>query len=750
MTTQQRPVIKRRLISSLRKTRYFFLGAALAAVAALPRAARAQAVPPPKITIDAPHGLVSWTSAVDPSSPTAVVTYNLFSRFGLNVNALVTPSAISSTTQTSLPIGNLGGRLSTSECFVLQSSDTVSGVFATSLNTCHSYLHTPGGGNVNSILRSDALGQQVGFGQVWNLSYFLDDDSYVTLKIYPPGETFTTSVVTGLATPTFNLPETTTVVGGTPRSGETNGGSGGFAQINETWDWRDSSGTTVAKGIYYAYFSVKDSNGTLQYASAATLPVDTIRFLSFSTVGIAAGAANAVASINYGINANCNFRAVIARPGRKFTIDANGDVQSLDATNTVIDKTTASVVAVIVGQRAYGQSLTETWNGTDLLGVAVSTGLYPVGLSATDASGNRALDLSGNNGPVAGSISVNRIPPAAAVGGPGPNVASLSVNGTALNLNGGTSVSAFSVINITLDNQAGNATTVSLQGPNGIVAGGKVTISGTSVVYSTTSVLAATGTYSVSIQAYDPSGVNPGLPKTVPFLVIPTPGPSVTAITVPAPGGTALSLVGGAQPTFGLSSITQITASLSAPGGTNTTFVVSGPFGIVPGGVVTVAGAQVTYSTTAVAFSTAGAYTVTVNPLDATNTNVGPTGNAGFTIAAGGGGGGGGGAGGPAQSNALLAASLRSVPNPVKNGPASIGFTIAADSTVDVDIYTLTGQRVVHSEKRYFTANNPNSYLWNLANDAGSGVANGIYVAHITVSNALGTVKAAKKIMVVK
>ncbi len=604
----------------LRNSRLLLTGVALAVSALLPRSAKAQQLIG---NIASVSNTVSWNAVVDPSSTTALVTYTLHRKSGISNNPLVGGTSFV-TTNTSI---GFGGRMSQSYCFVVEASDSVSGTFNTSAIFCHSFLHDTGGGNNNAIIRSDGGGTQIDFNQIWNMDYYLDSDAYVVLNIYPPNETFTVDPNTGFSTPNNNAPITTVIADGSSRSGELN--STPVNKTHEFWDNRNSSGVTVPNGIYTAWFNVYLPSlfgGTTVYSSVFTLPVDT-RFTSFATTGITPTVT--LANINYFISSNSSVRIVIAKPGRQFTIDASGDVQALDATNTVIDTSTGSVVRVITPTPGAGANTT-TWDGLNSLGVAVSSGVYAIGVSAKDGFGNRALDLSGHNGPVQGTIPVDRIPAQGAAGGPAPSVSAITVGGTSINTLGGTSVSLANPINITLSATGGPATTVSLTGPGGLIAGGLVTVSGTAVSYSTTAVLTATGTYTLAIAPFDLSGTVPG-----PVL--------------------------------------------------NTTFVL-------------------------------------------------PAGGAGA-------------APGTTQTNASFAAALIPAPNPAKTS-ANIMFNLPVASNVTIDIYTLTGHRVLHQINSYPAG--AQFYTWGLVNDAGSTIANGVYIARVTATNSLGTVHATKKIMVVK
>jgi flagellar hook assembly protein FlgD len=606
------------LTKYLRKSRLFMTGVALAVLAALPRPARAAF----DLTLSPLNFNLTWTAAVDPST-TAPSSYMILYKPGLFSNPLQggTTIAANITLGTSL---TFGGKM-TAGCYVVRASNVLDPLFDNSVVKCHSFMHSSGGGNDIGILRGDGNGGQIGFNQLWNISYFIDSDAYMVMRIYSPTTVFVSDPVTGFLTPAGGSVPVKTVIDGVPRSNELVDGS---FKNTDTWDSRNSSGTTVSNGLYNVFMSAYLQSGTTVFAFTFTLPVNIVRFTALTTSGITSAAPSG--SINYSISANSSVRIVIAKPGRLFTLDANGDVQPLDASGTVIDTSTNSVVAILTPTVSAGPNTT-VWNGLNSQGVAVSTGLYAVGVSGKDFSGNQALNLSGNNGPIQGSIAVDRIPAQSAPGGAAPNVTAISVGGTGVNLAGGSLVGTFSSIGITLSATGGPATTVTLTGPGGLVAGGSVQVNGTAVTYSTSAVLSSTGSYTVTISPFDLSGTVPG-------------AVTVTQFSIPASGGGVI-----------------------APGLT--------------------------------------------------------------------------------QTNASFGATLAPGPNPAVTS-TKIFFNLLLASTVTVDIYTLTGHRVLHQTNSF--ASGQQFFLWGLVNDAGGSIANGVYIARVTATNALGTVHASKKILVVK
>ncbi|MEK6796519.1 MAG: hypothetical protein AABZ39_17205, partial [Spirochaetota bacterium] len=93
-----------------------------------------------------------------------------------------------------------------------------------------------------------------------------------------------------------------------------------------------------------------------------------------------------------------------------------------------------------------------------------------------------------------------------------------------------------------------------------------------------------------------------------------------------------------------------------------------------------------------------------------------------------------------------FAQSLSSAPNPFNPAvlPALISFYLDAAETVNIDIYTLTGERVMALVRDTAYTAGMNSVLWNGRNGAGKMVISGVYLCVIrTSSGRTGTLKVA-------
>ena len=701
------------------------------------------------VTITPLTNTISWTAATPPDpADTGKVTYFVVRSTGftnpkLNSNPASVPSTNFKVTVTTFTVFDaltlsFGGKMVGTQCFIVRAQTVLSGMFDESVSpSCHSFLHYPGGGNGAGYFRADANGQQVGFNEQWFLSYYLDDDSLVKLWIYSATATFHYDS-NGFAQADAGDYVVKKVVDFVPRSGEMADGSW---KNTELWDSRDSTGVPVQNGIYYALMVASEPFVTnpnhIVYSLLGTIPVDLLRFTAFNTVGITP--TGSLGQINYTLTGDATVRIVIAKAGARFTIDDFGDVQALDA-NGNIDESTKTVVTVLEFNRRSG-TYSETWNGTNSAGVAVSSGIYSLGVSAMDAFGDQALNTSGNDGPQTATMPVDRTASQTAVDTTPPVVSSVTVGAVLISLTGGTTVAAFNTIIFGLNKAAGtgaNLSLVSLTGPAGPIAGGAVSAAGSNVTYSTNVIQGSTGPWTVSITAKDTFG-NASSLQSFSFAIPQVPPPTVTAVSV---GGSAIALGGGSS----ASPFTVVAFTLSGVAGTgvnlsSASLFYNGTLVLDLGGAVSAAGSVVTVTLPAAASST-GTYTAKIIAIDAGgNAALAPF-SVSFTI--------------PTQSaNTVVQtadafrASVLPSPNPARNGnPMAVKFTLLAPASMEIDLYTLTGQRVYHQTQSYPAGTS--AFNWALTNDAGSAVASGVYILRMTASTGSQVLKATKKVMVLK
>ncbi|MBI4370311.1 MAG: T9SS type A sorting domain-containing protein [Elusimicrobia bacterium] len=383
----------------------------------------------------------------------------------------------------------------------------------------HYFLSNSGCSGNGSFLRGDSAGGQLGFGQTWNFEYLLMHDAEITVAVYSTATVFSSTVSrSGFVHPIVNPIPIKTVVDRMARSGAL---ADCDVSNKEIWDSRDSSGTIVPNGFYYVYFKATNPlfPGTTLYTGVLSVPIDILRFTAFDTVGISEG--GSLASIKYTITGDAAVRILIARPGRRMVLDSNGDIQSLNAAGTAIDTSTDSVVQTLIFNRKAG-TYSESWNGTESNSVAASSGIYVVGISARDSFGNKAIGLLNDDGPMVGSIPVDRTASQTATDTTAPSVAGVTIGGNSISLTGATVISnSFSSIIIVLDETAGtgsNAPTVSLVSSTGTTLSGTLSISASSLTYTLSSTVSSTGTYTLSVTPRDASG-NVGSLTSVTFLL---------------------------------------------------------------------------------------------------------------------------------------------------------------------------------------------------------------------------------------
>lgn len=462
---------------------------------------------------------LAWET-IAPSTTDAIVEYYIFEEFGLDGVSLTLPitpavlsDAIHSTRLTSVII-NMGSRVG-SRCFVVVSSDSLNGPGFISDNECHGFIHNL---TQEGILRADGDGTQRGVDQKWTFTYSLDRDAYVTARIYPPGTQFTNNsnsfVVSAGSSPVKTL------VDFTPRSGEMLSHN---ITMQEEWDSRSSSGVVVPNGIYYLYMQAAldsshfrggypdESNllpgvteTLLRDGTIFSIPVDILRILNIAATGISLS--NPISTISYDITGDAKVRMVIAQPGSAFEV-VGGQIRPIDRVTGVYDPTL--IVSSSTFQRKAGRNV-EAWDGLDLTGAEVPSGVYPVGLSASDDYGNNAIDASGNDYPVFTTITLER----SANSDDGETTESDTTPPTLTSIspgNGSVVSSAVSTITIVLaDSESSlllNSTVISVRDPNNSTVIPVISNDGNNTVtlYFATP-LSTNGTYNLTVTARD----NPG------------------------------------------------------------------------------------------------------------------------------------------------------------------------------------------------------------------------------------------------
>jgi len=459
-----------------------------------------------------PNGVFGYNltwDAVTPSTTGATVIYYVFQDFGFDLNSgFPTFGNAVDVVQTPNAVEHFGFG---SRCFIVVSSDSAGGPSFFSNGACHNFLHNLGSETVGI---TDGDGTLRGVNQTWKITYSMDQDAYVTAQIYPPGTRFTGNANGFIVS--ASSPIVKTLVLNTPRPGETANIS---IQNSETWDCRSDTGTVVPNGIYYFLISATLDSGQLpnpprestvdptlesllRGSLFISIPVDILRVMNFATTGITLS--NPVANISYDLTGDALVRLVIAQPGSHFTVDANGDIQPINAAGAI---DTTLIVSTSTFQRKAGHNV-ESWNGTSSTGAVVGSGVYESGISAKDAFGNHALDSSGNNNrPIFTTITVER-----SVGSVNTNPTS-STPPTLTSItpaNGSSVTSAVQSVSVVLS----GATTLNLAGtsfairdPNNNAVIPQLSNNGSNTVTATFNPpLSTNGTYTMTIIAFDTLG----------------------------------------------------------------------------------------------------------------------------------------------------------------------------------------------------------------------------------------------------
>lgn len=366
---------------------------------------------------------LAWDS-VDASTDLAVVTYWLYGKAGYitSTTTLVNPANLIGVTLNTSGLTGAGATRAFS--YVVVASDSINGLVDVSPVKFNHPIHYTLSPVADDIIRKDAAGGQDGQGPIWNFDYKLQEDYYMDIYIYPPGTVFTKNA-SGFVTTNgsgrvtgASLPPVKMVLDNTPRSDQM---ASDVYLNHDAWDSRDSSGAVVAKGMYTALFVARDAltDTQVQDMLLKTIPMDSIRITNVAASAITD--TNASSLIAFNTNADCRAKALICKPGTKFTLaTASGTLTYLTSftyaydigDNLPLDPTTLAVDATRIlkvldfyidnGDHAF------PWAGTDENGTILASENYPFALSATDSFGNYATEVIGNDYTQWGNVSINR------------------------------------------------------------------------------------------------------------------------------------------------------------------------------------------------------------------------------------------------------------------------------------------------------------------------------------------------------
>lgn len=479
--------------------------------------------------------------------------------------------------------------------------------------------------------------------------------------------------------------------------------------------------TEPTPGTYTISYSICDQSNncvatpspTFIIGTAAALPPPTVSSVTVGSTLISSGSvAGAFASIIF---------TLATTTGTSAGFGANLSAVAISYSSSV----TAGAVNLGGSVSASGQVVTWSTNT-----VVFATGTYYAAITPKDS-----------NGTAGAFVSLPFVIPAQ----PPPTISTITVGSTLIPL--AATVDPFSSLNFVLSpapgNVAGANSTVvvrhfpTLDSP-GIDLGGVVSAVGNTVTWSTSTLISSTGTYTVLVVAQDSAG-NVASPFGIAFGMTPPAAPTVQEISV---GATVISLSGGtAVNSFTTINFILATTTGTIAGGANLSTVTVQLGGASIQGTLSATGQVVTWTANATVSST-GTYSLSITPKDSLGTAGTPVGTT-FVITGSASGG-----GGATMTQDAFKAAVVPFPNPSAGGPVAINFTVAAQASVDFDLYTLAGQRVFHQTQSY--AAGAQTFNWNLVNQNGNKVSSGVYMLRITANDGQNILRAGKKVMILR
>ncbi|OQA90922.1 MAG: flagellar basal body rod modification protein [Elusimicrobia bacterium ADurb.Bin231] len=624
------------------------------------------------------------------------------------------------------------------------------GVDVIRVNTGKGLIYTTGGTNMTF------------YGPPFTIDYYLSKGGYVTWRIFDKNQTETITDDTLVRT----------VVSSAPRvCGDSNSPSAIDDMGNqEIWDGRDNAGAIVPNGIYryeFQAFEMWDESGS-GYVDATTdrsqivsgnIVYDTLRITDLQTSGITSTKGTASISYTLGganqVQGGANVKIIICKPNTRFSMAfTTGTLNYLNehsynyvpgdllpyTTYNLLTPATAQIVKTFLFARQAGTQ-SETWDGKDEDGATLANDLYVYGLSATDDSGNHAIDNSGNDQPIWGNITIDRTAAQAAGDTVAPSVASLTPAAGAVLSAGiykiscvvtdtaqsGVSASGFSMA----------ASTIIITGPDGNITGTKNYASSTgefSLLFAST--VTTNGVYTARVTPADNAG-NSASETTWTFTISISSGASVSGDSL-APSIASLTPAGSLILTTAVSSVSCVITDLAQSGvavsgvdSTNTSITVTGPNGVVTGAKTFDAVTGTLLLSFTQPLSTNGTYTVKVTPKDLAGNAASET-SWSFTL-----------------NIPVFKDSVKAYPNPAKNTPITFAYNVAsASAKITLEVYNILGELIYKQE----WTRSAGSYTdqWALINEANTKVASGIYVYKLKSNDGISAYEVAKKVVVIQ
>lgn len=232
----------------------------------------------------------------------------------------------------------------------------------------------------------------------FKFDYRLTKDAYVTFRYYD-----TNNTAENLADDIL----VKTVVHETPRVGE--GGNRKERNV-DIWDGKDDDGKIVPNGIYRVDIDAIERcfnpHSDMAYGWTGvntTVAVDILRILDLDVTGISAD--NSLAETRY-ILSGSGFAAGGTGGGMEVTLNIYEPGTTVDVNGNA---TGGALVKSFTRYQNQGSNSIK-WNGLDKDNNLLPNGNYVFTISAKDTYGNLALDGKGNDGPMHGTIPVDRTP----------------------------------------------------------------------------------------------------------------------------------------------------------------------------------------------------------------------------------------------------------------------------------------------------------------------------------------------------
>ncbi|MFA5779216.1 MAG: T9SS type A sorting domain-containing protein [Elusimicrobiota bacterium] len=262
---------------------------------------------------------------------------------------------------------------------------------------------------------------QLHMGPWWFFKYQLHSDSYVTIKIYPPGTRILSSTDYGFPV-SYSSSSVRTMIHKISRSEELVDSS--WWNTDE-WDLRDDTGKVVDNGIFWisidAYNALWNSFDTTDTETGrrgnwfGTIPVDIIRIMKLQSNPIVDYVGEK--TFKYRLTGAAKVTLKVYQGGVTFTgIDTN----SASATyGEAIPTGGYTPLKTLTFYRAAG-NWEESWNGYTDAGSVVPDGIYTFSISAVNDYKRIATNELGNDHPIWGNVTIVRTaPPANADSGTG-------------------------------------------------------------------------------------------------------------------------------------------------------------------------------------------------------------------------------------------------------------------------------------------------------------------------------------------